>query len=230
MQKTAGEFWGELAVEYDDIIRRLVSPYPAMVWALLNYLPEGFVPKRILEFGCGTGNLTAVLRRRWPDSAIVVVDAAESMLAKTKERIGELGLELVNSRFEDLAFGSNEFDYITSSLSLHHLSQEQFQILLRKSHSWLKPGGFFGLLDCVRAESDRLYKRAENHWIDLAKKHGLSDKEMAEQIAHHKAHDHYPILIDLPQWFRESAYEEVDILWRYCIWAVLQARKPVKVG
>lgn len=230
MKETAGEFWGELAGEYDEIIRRLVSPYPAMLWALFNYLPENFHPHRILEFGCGTGNLTYVLRKRWPDSSIVVVDAAEAMLLKTKERIGEQRLELVKSKFEDLIFAPSSFDYITSSLSLHHLPKEQFQTVLRNCFLWLKPGGFFGLLDCVRAEADRLYRRAEEHWISLAKKHGLSDKEMAEQIAHHRAHDHYPTLVDLPGWFRDAGFVEIDILWRHCIWAVLQAKKPQAPG
>ena len=79
--------------------------------------------------------------------------------------------------------------------------------------------------DCVRAQSDRLYRRAEKEWIDLAYQHGLSKEQMVSQIQHHKDHDHYPILIDLANTLKEAKFEEVDVLWRYCIWAVLCGRK-----
>ena len=228
MKETAGEFWGELSGEYDEIIRKLVSPYPAMLWALFYYLPKDFAPSRILELGCGTGNLTSAIRKQWPNCEIVVVDAAQQMLEKTTQRVGSKLLAPIHSKFEELNFEPKSFDYITSSLALHHLPTANFKLFLESCYSWLKPGGFYGILDCVRADASRLYERANEYWIELAKKHGLSDMEMQEQINHHQAHDHYPVVIDLACWLRDTGFEEVDILWRHCIWAVLQGRKPMK--
>ncbi len=42
----------------------------------------------ILEFGCGTGHLTALLSRRFPDAALLATDAAPGMLAQAERSLG----------------------------------------------------------------------------------------------------------------------------------------------
>ena len=41
-------------------------------------------PKRILDIGCGPGNSTAVLRRRWPNAEITGVDSSAAMIEQAK--------------------------------------------------------------------------------------------------------------------------------------------------
>lgn len=41
-------------------------------------------PARIVDLGCGTGNVTAALRRRWPDAAVTGVDGSPEMLARAR--------------------------------------------------------------------------------------------------------------------------------------------------
>ncbi len=42
-------------------------------------------PRTIVDLGCGAGNVTGMLRRRWPGARIVGVDNSEPMLAKARE-------------------------------------------------------------------------------------------------------------------------------------------------
>lgn len=42
-------------------------------------------PRRIMDLGCGPGNSTAVLRRRWPESQVAGLDHSEEMIAKARE-------------------------------------------------------------------------------------------------------------------------------------------------
>lgn len=46
---------------------------------------EGIEPRRIIDLGCGPGNSTAVLRRRWPDAEITGLDNAPEMIAAARE-------------------------------------------------------------------------------------------------------------------------------------------------
>ncbi len=42
-------------------------------------------PRRIADMGCGPGNSTDVLRRRWPESQLVGVDSSPEMLRKARQ-------------------------------------------------------------------------------------------------------------------------------------------------
>ena len=42
-------------------------------------------PARIADLGCGPGNATALLARRWPGAQIVGVDSAPAMLERARE-------------------------------------------------------------------------------------------------------------------------------------------------
>jgi trans-aconitate 2-methyltransferase len=47
-------------------------------------------PMRIADLGCGTGNATEVMAKRWPDAAIFAVDSSEEMLAKAETETGKV--------------------------------------------------------------------------------------------------------------------------------------------
>jgi trans-aconitate 2-methyltransferase len=43
-------------------------------------------PRRVVDLGCGAGNLTAQLAQRWPDAAIEALDSSPEMVAAARER------------------------------------------------------------------------------------------------------------------------------------------------
>lgn len=51
---------------------------------LLMRIPHE-APASVVDLGCGAGNVTAHLRRRWPQAAITGVDSSPEMLAKAAE-------------------------------------------------------------------------------------------------------------------------------------------------
>jgi trans-aconitate 2-methyltransferase len=43
-------------------------------------------PRRVVDLGCGAGNLTAQMARRWPDAVIEALDSSPEMVAAARER------------------------------------------------------------------------------------------------------------------------------------------------
>ena len=43
-------------------------------------------PRRVVDLGCGPGNLTVTLSQRWPDAVIEAVDSSPEMVAAARER------------------------------------------------------------------------------------------------------------------------------------------------
>lgn len=76
-----------IAGKYDRM-NRIMSLGLDVVWRDLS-VREVTLPKdaRVLDIACGTGDFTAVLARRWPDSTITGVDLTPAMLDVAKRKV-----------------------------------------------------------------------------------------------------------------------------------------------
>ncbi|TDD35129.1 trans-aconitate 2-methyltransferase [Actinomadura sp. KC06] len=63
-------FGGERARPFRELAGRLGGPAPA----------------RVVDLGCGTGELTATLAARWPDAVIDALDSSAEMIAEARRR------------------------------------------------------------------------------------------------------------------------------------------------
>lgn len=77
--------WGIYAMFYDGIGKLL--PYQAMLDEIVDLLNLTGSAK-IVDLGCGTGNLPPVILNRGVDCAITGVDSSPSMLARAKKKCG----------------------------------------------------------------------------------------------------------------------------------------------
>ena len=41
-------------------------------------------PRRVIDLGCGPGELTAVLARRWPDAEVIGIDSSAEMIERAR--------------------------------------------------------------------------------------------------------------------------------------------------
>src|SRR5262245_39948764 len=65
---SASEYFGAMIESYDSLIKRAVPRYEEMTQRLLEYLPPQ--AHKVLELGCGTGNLSLRLAAKYPQAAI----------------------------------------------------------------------------------------------------------------------------------------------------------------
>jgi trans-aconitate 2-methyltransferase len=93
-------------------------------------------PRRIVDLGCGTGSVTALIRARWPEAEIAGVDNSEPMLARARAAVPGVTWELA-----DLARWSPVVppDLLVSNAALHWL--DDHATLLPRLLSQLQPGG-----------------------------------------------------------------------------------------
>lgn len=75
-------------------------------------------PRTVVDLGCGTGNVTRVLRSRWPDAGITGVDGSPQMLAEARKAESNMIWE----QFDVAGWNPPaKFDLIFSNAALHWL-------------------------------------------------------------------------------------------------------------
>jgi SAM-dependent methyltransferase len=106
-------------------------------------------PERILDIGCGTGTQLLLTRAAVPLSTVVGADIDERILriAERKCRGAGSRIPLVCASATSLPFADNTFDYIVSTLVLHHLTPEGKRACIGEAFRLLRAGGEFHVTD-----------------------------------------------------------------------------------
>jgi ubiquinone/menaquinone biosynthesis C-methylase UbiE len=223
----ASEYFGSMVEAYDSLIRRAVPRYDEMIARVLDYLPHE--AESILELGCGTGNLSVHLARRFPSARLTFVDGSAEMVAGTRSRIEEAGVQLLNvptysaARFEELALPRNSFDLVVSSISLHHVAD--MATLYQGIRSLVRAGGHFCFADQIRGEPESNHRVNWDHWLDFCRQPGNCTEEEIESLLEHAfAHDHYVPLSEHIALLSASGFSGIDCVWRNLMWGIVTTR------
>lgn len=142
------------AEEYDSAaaIQRLVAR------RLLDRIVRTFgdrKPARILEFGCGTGAFTALLKECWPDAEVLATDLAPEMLERAKARCGDdVAFAVMDAAAPQLA---GRFDLICGNLALQWIDPPEQA--LSALYGLLAPGGQLAV-STLAAESFAEWRQA----------------------------------------------------------------------
>jgi SAM-dependent methyltransferase len=127
------ETWNRCAQNYRETFVPLTNEAVELLLEAAN-VQSG---TRILDLGCGPGNVAARLAGN--GGVVDAVDYSEPMLEVAKENYPDIRFHFANA--EELPFDDGTFDAVISSLTVHHLARptEVFKEVYRV----LKPGGSF---------------------------------------------------------------------------------------
>ena len=190
MQKVfPGEVFAQTS-DFDSGIRLLLPHYDEMLEAVARCIPS--TSRRILELGCGTGELSIKILKRCPDAQIIALDYSPRMIEAARAKMAEAryqrwsGIEADFGEWADnpekFDIGT-EFDACVSSLAIHHLSDEMKAKLFQRIGKSLKSGGCFWNADPVLSESpilEEIYQAVGEEW---AKKQGTTIEEVRSRLA-----------------------------------------------
>lgn len=171
----------QYASQYDGSRRKLIPCFADFYRTAREIIP--FAPEEkltILDLGAGTGLLTSMIATDFAHARFVLMDISESMLAEAEKRLSGYAGEFsyVTADYSRIPSLGGQFDLVMSSLSIHHLDQQQKQELFGKVYAHLAPGGVFVNADQVlgeTAEVDKIYRRK---WLEQVKANGATDVEL----------------------------------------------------
>jgi ubiquinone/menaquinone biosynthesis C-methylase UbiE len=109
----------------------------------------GFAPgQRVLEIGCGTGNLAIRVKRAHPGVELVGSDPDPLALARAQRKARDLdGIRFQRDYAQRLPYPDASFDRVLSALMLHHLDHNMKVAAAAEVSRVLRPGGSLHLVD-----------------------------------------------------------------------------------
>ncbi|WP_017651973.1 class I SAM-dependent methyltransferase [Fortiea contorta] len=219
--------------DFDSGIRQLLPRYDEMLEVITRCLPS--TTGRILDLGCGTGELSLKLLNRYPQAQVIALDYSPRMLEFAQAKITNAGYEQrwrgIEADFGEWAnypekfdFG-REFDAAVSSLAIHHLEDEMKFKLFQQIADSLTHNGCFWNADPILPELPVLaevYKTAREEWIDqqgielaaVRAKVGTSDTQG------YSSQDQLATLDTQVQMLAIAGFETVAVPWKYYGFAV----------
>ncbi len=99
--------------------------------------------KKVLDVGSVTGTLAVMIKEANPSAEVVGLDGDPQILEIARGKARELGEGI---RFDqglsfDLPYPDGTFDFVLTTLMLHHLSQDDKQATAYEMYRVLRPGG-----------------------------------------------------------------------------------------
>ena len=220
------QFYDDLSSKYTDLIKKCVPRYQEMLYSMFQYIPENFKPKRIIDLGCGTGNLTREILDHFTDAEIHALDLSEEILDECKKRFPNAhDITYIKADFKHMNLEPNTYDLVMSSIAIHHI-EDPFKIKLYKDvFRALKANGLFIFADQTRGITDEIYFNNIACWKVEALKLGSTEENWKMWMDHQDAHDHHsPLGWHLHQ-LEVTGFTQVDLLSKYLMWGVFWARK-----
>lgn len=222
-----GEVFADPA-DFDAGIRQLLPRYDEMLSCIAACVPRN--AQRILELGCGTGELSVKILKRCPSAQVIALDYSPRMLQFAENKINSAGYAkrwtAIAADFGDWATNPDqlgigtEFDACVSSLAIHHLTDDMKLKLFQQIRASLKMGGVFWNADPILPETPALaevYQAAREEW---AAQQGTTLADIRAKIGKSMAYGYsYPdqlaTLDSHLQMLIQAGFETVAVPWKY---------------
>jgi SAM-dependent methyltransferase len=156
---------GSYGTVFDEIADQYDRHRPSYPDALIDRACEvaGVVPgARVLEIGCGTGQLTRSLLAR--DLRVTAVEPGGQLISRARDQLDGAGeVRFVNARLEDAPLPRAQFRAVFSASAVHWVDPD---VSWRKAADALVDGGtlalvsYFGLEDRRSGEDQRALRAA----------------------------------------------------------------------
>lgn len=204
------------AEAFDEQVQKNIPCYNEMLTALINAIPDNKKNPKILDLGCGTGNITQKVLTRFPDAKVTCLDLSENMIEIAKDKLSDYEkIEYIVGDFTQMQI-ETKYDVILSSLALHHIpNDEEKESMYKDIYEALEKDGVFYNADVIKANSN--YNEELNNKIAIRemKENGVTDEEITEHKGKRDANDIPTTLINHIKMLENVGFEEIDVIWKH---------------
>lgn len=210
-----------VAKVFDKNFFKVAPFYKDTIEALVETLPFSQKKKiHVIDLGCGTGNITQALLRRYPGAQVTCVDLAEQMIAMAKIKLsGSKNVTYWVGDARDFPY-RGKYDAVIGSLVLHHIEGKEKTIFYRKVFNALAQGGVFYTADVVMGSNPYLQDLYVERWKRFMRQN-LSPGQIAATLKKHRREDMPCKLMDELAMLRRAGFKDIDVVWKqhyFCIY------------
>ncbi len=145
--------------EQDQVHRGTVSRLP---------IPADGKVKRILDYGCGAGQMTVALKERFPDAEVWGIDVGGPMVRYAHMRARKLGVAVnfAQRLAEDTKFPDGHFDMVTSYIAHHEFPAEISRKVADEARRLTRGGGVYYPVDFINGGAKGTPRGLYGRWWD----------------------------------------------------------------
>lgn len=118
----------------------------------------------IIDYGCGTGLVTAQLAMRFPYQHFYAIDIAERLLIQAQNRLENYGIQCLRNDFQSWQNRSINFNLVFSNLALHW--SFDLKTILAAIYNCLVPQGLLAFSIPLAGTFDELKNITKNHFFE----------------------------------------------------------------
>lgn len=208
------------ASTYDQDRSRLIPNCDAFYRWAIDLIPVR--AKNILDLGAGSGLLTQLIRNRFPDAHIRLIDFSCPMLDLARARLGD-----------DPNISYQQADYITdplpnnlcavvSALSIHHIADIDKRAVFNRIYNSLRPNGVFINAEQVAGPTPALNARYKALWLQQVQDAEATEQQIADSLFRQKE-DRCASVEDQLSWIAPQASQMQIVGTKRAAWPSYQA-------
>jgi tRNA (cmo5U34)-methyltransferase len=218
MPKLTREVFDATASTYDADRSRLIPGCDTLYRWAIDLIPAN--AKNVLDLGAGSGLLTILIRNRFPDAQIHLIDFSSAMLALARQRLeGDARVTFIQADYVSDPL-PQQLDAIVSSLSIHHLDDDDKRTVFRRAHDGLATGGVFINAEHIAGPTPELEHRYHALWLEQVKELGASEQQISDSLYRQREDRRSPVGDQL-RWMREGGFEDADCWYKENCFAVM---------
>jgi tRNA (cmo5U34)-methyltransferase len=227
MPETIGQAFDASTAYYDNWMRMALPNFDEIFSVAVGLIPFDVAASiSVLDLGAGTGLFSWHVLEKFPAARFTLCDLAPKMLEIAQQRFQPYAGQFAY-RVEDYRqiVADQPFDLVISSLSIHHLTDEDKAALFQRVYDLLKPGGLFINVDQIKGPSDYWQQYYWDQWLQRVRRKGAAEDQIEASILRRKTYDQEATLPDQLLWLNQAGFAQVDCVYKHAFIGVFCAIK-----